>query len=59
MEVVVMRQENYGTIRFYPVCEKAKILTRLSHRKTLDIRELHMIKDLGFEVVVKHPEVKI
>jgi len=59
MQIVVKRKDVYGTERFYPECPKAEIFVRLSHKKTLDRRELYMIKDLGYEVVIKQDEVAI
>jgi hypothetical protein len=59
MEVVITRREQYGTERFYPECEKAAILARLAHRRTFTRRELTLIKELGYKIVVKQEEVVI
>ncbi len=59
MQVVVKRKDNYGTERFYPMCPKAEIFARIACKKTFGRRELFMIKELGYEVVVKQDEVAI
>ena len=59
MEVVITRREQYGTERFYPECEKAALLARLAHRRTFTRRELTLIKELGYKIVVKQEEVVI
>lgn len=46
----------YGTIRIYPVCEKATIFTRLICRATVDAYQLDQIRQLGFEInLIKLP----
>lgn len=59
MEIVISRREQYGTERFYPECEKAAVLARLAHRRTFTRRELALIKELGYRIVVKQEEVTI
>lgn len=59
MEIVISRREQYGTERFYPECEKAAVLARLAHRRTFTRRELALIKELGYRIVVKQEEVVI
>lgn len=57
MDVVITRREQYGSERFYPECEKAALLARLAHRRTFTRKELSLIKELGFRIVVKQEEV--
>lgn len=59
MELVVMRKENYGTVRFYPENKEAKILVTLMGKKTFDYSELQLTKEMGATVTVKYPEVAI
>ena len=59
MEVVVMRKENYGTVRFYPDNREATILVSLMGKKTFDHSALQLVKELGMTVQVKYPEVKL
>lgn len=59
MEIVITRREQYGSERFYPECEKALILARLAHRRTFTRKELFLIKELGYKIVVKQEEVTI
>ena len=57
MEIMIKRREHYGTELFYPECEKALLLARLAHRKTFSRKELALIKELGFRIIVKQEEL--
>jgi hypothetical protein len=59
MEVVVMRKENYGNVRFYPENKEAKILATLMGKKTFDYSELQLTREMGANITVKYPEVKL
>jgi hypothetical protein len=59
MEVVVMRKENYGNVRFYPENKEAKILATLMGKKTFDYSELQLTREMGANITVKYPEVRI
>jgi hypothetical protein len=59
MDVVVMRKETYGTVRFYPENKEAKILATLMGKKTFDYSELQLTREMGATITVKYPEVKL
>jgi hypothetical protein len=59
MDVVVMRKETYGTVRFYPENKEAKILATLMGKKTFDYSELQLTREMGANITVKYPEVKL
>ena len=59
MDVVVMRKETYGTVRFYPENKEAKILATLRGKKTFDYSELQLTREMGANITVKYPEVRI
>jgi hypothetical protein len=59
MDVVVMRKETYGTVRFYPENKEAKILATLMGKKTFDYSELQLTREMGANITVKYPEVRI
>ena len=59
MEIVIKRREQYGSEPFYPECEKAALLARLAHRRTFTRKELFLIKELGYTIVVKQEELVI
>lgn len=59
MEVVVMRKETYGTVRFYPENKEAKILASLMGKKTFDYSELQLTREMGANITVKYPEVRV
>lgn len=58
MERVIRVQvkNNYGNTLVYPVCEVAKEFTKLTGNKTLRLRDIEVIKKLGFEVQQVQPE---
>jgi hypothetical protein len=49
----------YGKETFYPLCNKAILLTRLTGCKTLTIDSLKTIKSLGYEVAVQQKQYSI
>lgn len=53
MEITVDKREVYGTVRYYPVCDKAQAFARLMYRKTFTERDLYIIKELGYRVLFK------
>jgi hypothetical protein len=59
MDVVVTRKETYGTVRFYPENKEAKILASLMGKKTFDYSELQLTREMGANITVKYPEVRL
>jgi hypothetical protein len=49
----------YGKDTFYPLCNKAILLTRLTGNKTLTIESLKTIQSLGYEVAVQQKQYSI
>lgn len=47
----------YGNDYIYPVCEKAKLFTKITGRKTLSRETLEIIKELGYEVEFIQPDI--
>jgi hypothetical protein len=52
MNIQVNIKQVYGVDRIYPVNDKAIILTQLTNKKTLDKRDIELIKRLGYEIEV-------
>ena len=50
MQITVTIKSVYGVERIYPVCETAKIFTRLLGSATLTRRNIDHIKQLGYSV---------
>ncbi len=50
MQIKVKIRSVYGVRRVYPVCDKARLFTRLTGRKTLSDQDIEIIKSLGFVV---------
>ena len=58
MELKVELKNVYGVERIYPVCDKAKILTRLTGNKTLSRDEIKLIKMLGYKINNQAPNLQ-
>ena len=56
-ELYVERKNVYGVDRFYPVCEKAKILCNISGNKTLVPGVIDCIKALGYKLEQPREEI--
>lgn len=48
----------YGKELIYPVCEMAKKFTEITGNKTLPLRLVQLLKDLGVQITVINPERK-
>jgi len=42
---------------FYPVCENAQKFCKLTNKKTLDHRDIELIRSLGFEVSLEQETI--
>lgn len=58
MKIVISRKEVYGEVKYYPVCDVAKLFAAIAGTKTLTKPTLFKIKDLGYEVMIA-PEIEI
>lgn len=56
LQIVVQLKTNYGQQTIYPACDKAKTFARLLDQTTLTPLNIRVIKELGYEVVVKPSE---
>ncbi len=56
LQIVVQLKTNYGQQTIYPICDKAKKFAYLLNQTTLTPLNIRVIKDLGYEVVVKPSE---
>lgn len=56
MELLIEKRDVYGTVRFYPACEKSRLLARLTEKKTFRERDLYILKDLGYTIKFKQYE---
>lgn len=50
MKIVIERKSVYGEIKYYPICESAKLFAAIAGTKTLTRAALFKIKELGYEV---------
>jgi len=56
LQIVVRLKTNYGSQVIYPTCDKAKLFAKLLNQETLTPLNIRVIKELGYEVVVKPSE---
>ena len=52
MKIQVTIKNVFGNETIYPICETAKLFARLARQKSLTMREIETIKELGYEVEV-------
>lgn len=57
--ITVLAKSVYGVQQFYPVCDQAKTLAALAGTKTLTAQAIGLIRNLGFEIKVTHPEAVV
>ncbi len=55
MQVLVKYQ--YGIVRYYPNCEKSRIIASMLGTKTLTSANLESLVKLGYEIVKTHEDV--
>ena len=56
LQIVVRLKTNYGSQVIYPSCDRAKGFAKLLNQETLTPHNIRVIKELGYEVVVKPSE---
>ena len=59
VNITVRVTNNYGTHTVYPSCEVARKLAALAGTKTLTPQAIHLIKDLGYTVLVEEQRLYI
>ena len=52
MNIQVSIKQVYGVERIYPINDKAVFLTQLTNKKTLDSKDIELIKKLGYQIEV-------
>jgi hypothetical protein len=52
MNIQVSIKQIYGVERIYPINDKAIFLTQLTNKKTLDSKDIELIKKLGYKIEV-------
>jgi len=50
MKIQMNMRSDYGQYRYYPACDKSKLLTELTNQKTLTPANMRTIQKLGIEV---------
>jgi hypothetical protein len=59
VNITVRVTNNYGIQTVYPVCEVARKLAALAGTKTLTPQAIHLIKGLGYTVLVEEQRLYI
>lgn len=52
MQIEVKEKNVYGVIRLYPANDTAELFTELLNKKTLEERDLSVIKKMGYKVTI-------
>lgn len=50
MKIQIEMKEVYGDTKIYPVCEKAKLFSKIANTKTLTKETLENIERLGYQL---------
>jgi hypothetical protein len=50
MKIKMNMRSDYGQYRYYPACDKSKLLAELTNQKTLTPANMRTIQKLGIEV---------
>ena len=53
MQITVKLKSVFGIERIYPVCDKAKLFTRISGSATLMPHTIECIKELGYKIMIE------
>ena len=56
MEITIRERHLYGNVLYYPVCEIATKLTRLTGAQTLTVEKLRLITQRGYKIVTEETE---
>lgn len=59
MTITIQIKEVYGLPVAYPVDDNARIFASMVGNKTLTLKTIKYIRQLGYNVVVKQPELSI
>ena len=59
MKLILKAKTVYGKVLIYPVCEQSLLLISLTGKKTLDNKDLSIIKRLGYLVEWKAETVEV
>jgi hypothetical protein len=55
--IIIKKKTVYGNVLYYPVCKDAEIFCKLTNKKTLDMRDISLIKSLGFIVTLEQESI--
>lgn len=58
-EVHIQVKNVYGNELIYPVCENARTFAAIANTKTLSVRDINMIRKLGYVVVHMFKGVRV
>ena len=59
MEILVTLKQAYGNARYYPACEKSKLLLDLMKQTSFTKENLKTVKHLGFTVTIDTPDLNL
>lgn len=59
MKITIEIRDVYGIRTIYPHCQTAKLLAKLAGTRTITRHALETIKQLGYSIEVKQPEMTI
>lgn len=58
-KITIEKRNIYGNDLYYPACSKSEQFCILTGKKTLGLRELNVIKNIGFEIDLKTDKLEL
>ena len=59
MKIKIEQRAQYGALVYHPIDETARTFASIAGTKTLTLEALRLIRALGYEIEVKHPQPAI
>jgi hypothetical protein len=56
MKITIERRDQYGATVYHPADDAAQLFARIAKTKTLTPDTLALVRALGYDIEVKHPE---
>jgi len=57
LKIIIKKKTVYGNTLYYPVCENGIKFCQLIGKKTLDLRDISIIKSLGYDVELEQEKL--
>ena len=59
MKITIEQRDQYGARVYHPLDDTARTFASIAKTKTLTLEALQLIRALGYEIEIKHPQPAI